>query len=147
MSSNISGIAHIGIAVSDLEQTIQLMREAFGVEASEIRESTKDKVRGAMLDFGSTKVELIQPTASNTAVARFIEKRGQGLHHIALQAKDSVQDRLDDLEARGFEVIDHEPRKGMFEQVGFVHPKSLNGILVEFVEELEPESNTDKDHR
>jgi methylmalonyl-CoA/ethylmalonyl-CoA epimerase len=147
MSSNIAGIAHIGIAVSDLEQTLQLMKEAFGVEASEIRESPKDKVRGAMLDFGGTKVELIQPTSSDTAVARFIEKRGQGFHHIALHAKDSVQDRLDDLKARGFQVIDQEPRRGMFERVGFVHPKSLNGILVEFVEELEPESQPDEGHR
>jgi methylmalonyl-CoA epimerase len=140
---NVTGIEHIGIAVSDLEGTIRLIMEVFGVEASEIRESPKDKVRGAMLDFGGTSIELIQPAAPDTAVARFIEKRGQGLHHIAFRAKDSVKERLDDLKARGYQVIDQEPRKGMFETVGFVHPKSMHGILVEFVEDL-PEHKADE---
>ena len=141
---NVVRLDHIGIAVSNLEETIRLMKEVFGVETSEIRESPKDKVRGAMLDFGGTKIELIQPTAPDTAVARFIEKRGQGLHHVAFRAKDSVKKRLDTLKAKGFQVIDQEPRKGMFETVGFVHPRSMHGILVEFVEDFLPEHRPEK---
>jgi methylmalonyl-CoA/ethylmalonyl-CoA epimerase len=121
--------------VNDLEEAIRLFQDLFGVQASEIRESAKDRVRGAILDFGNARIELIQPTASDTAVARFIEKRGQGLHHIAFHPKDDVKARLDDLKGRGYQAIDQEPRRGMFEMVGFMHPGSTGGILVEFVEE------------
>jgi len=130
-----TGIAHIGVAVNDLDASIVLFRDIFGVNASEIRESPKDRVRGAMLDFGNARIELIQPTAPDTAVAKFIERRGEGIHHIAFHAPEGVGATLDRLKAQGIQLIDQEPRKGMFETVGFVHPRSTRGVLMEFVEE------------
>ncbi len=136
---NVTRIEHIGIAVEDLEESIRFMKDVFGVESSDIVESPENGVRGAMLDFGETKVELVQPTAPDTSLARFLQSRGQGLHHIAFRVKDSVRERLDDLRARGFQLVDQEPRKGMFGTVGFVHPRSMHGILVEFVQDFLPE--------
>jgi methylmalonyl-CoA/ethylmalonyl-CoA epimerase len=135
---NVLGIEHVGVAVNNLEEAIQFMRGVFDVEASEIRESPENKVRGAMLDFGETKVELIQPTAPDTTVARFLQTRGEGIHHIAFRVND-VKAGLDKLKAKGLQVIDQAPRKGMFGSVGFVHPKSMHGVLVEFVQDFLPE--------
>ena len=136
---NVLRVEHVGIAVENLEEAVQFMKEVFGVEASEIVEQPEHNIRGAMLNFGEAKMEMVQPTAPDTPIARFLQSRGPGLHHLAFRVKDSVKERLDALKARGFQLVDQAPRGGMFGTVGFVHPSSMHGILVEFVQDFLPE--------
>jgi len=127
-------IDHVGIAVSDLDAGIARYQELLGVAPSVRKRMEKDGIDAAMLDLGSTHVELIAPTGASSAISAFLEKRGEGMHHVAYRV-DDIRAALDQLRRDGARLLDEEPRVGVMGQlVAFVHPKSFGGVLTELVE-------------
>ncbi len=127
----LSKIDHIGIAVSDLESAKRFYEEALGLRVT--REETLDEMKIAFLPIGEVNLELIQSTTDEGVIAKFIAKRGEGVHHIAYQVED-VSSVLDALKAQGVKVVDDAPRPGAHgTEVAFVHPKSTHGVLTELV--------------
>lgn len=131
---NISHIEHIGIAVKDLNEAIPYYENVLGLQCYNIEEVVDQKVKTAFFKVGGTKIELLEPTSPESAVAKFIEKKGEGIHHIAF-AVDSVAAALNDAENKGIQLIDHAPRGGAEGlSIAFLHPKSTLGILTELCE-------------
>jgi methylmalonyl-CoA/ethylmalonyl-CoA epimerase len=127
-------IEHIGIATRAIDEAIGFWRDALGLEVVETEEVSEQKVRVAMLPVGESRVELLEPTSADSPVAKFLEKRGPGVHHIAVRV-DDIRSVLARLKERGARLIDDEPRVGAGGSlVAFVHPSSTNGVLLELVE-------------
>jgi methylmalonyl-CoA epimerase len=124
---------HIGIAVRDIQEALKVYQEALGLRLEEILEVQDQKVEVAFLPVGETNLELVQPTADDTGIARFLESRGEGIHHICLEV-DDVEAALERLRAHGVPLIDRAPRQGAHGRVAFVHPKGMHGVLLELVE-------------
>lgn len=130
-------IAHIGIAVRDLDEALRLYNEVLGLPLQGRETVESDRVAVAFLPAGDTEVELLQATDPESPVARFIEKRGEGIHHIALEV-DDVEESLKVLRDRGYRLIDEEARIGAGgARVAFVHPRSTGGVLIELCEKGE----------
>lgn len=126
---------HIAIAVQDLDAALNTLKDVFGIVAAHVEEVPSQKVKVGFVPIGDTRLELVQPTAEDSATAKFIATRGEGLHHVAL-ATDDVAAALKKAEEGGARLIDKEPRPGAHgTRVGFVHPKSTFGALIELVEE------------
>ena len=127
-----SHIEHIGIAVSNLEAAVSYYEQVLGLECYAIEEVKEKKVRTAFFRVGETKIELLESTEADGPVGKFIEKRGQGVHHIAF-AMDDTDQALKEAEAKGVQLIDKSSRKGAEGlKIGFLHPKSTFGVLTEF---------------
>lgn len=127
-------IDHIGIAVEDLESALVPYVDGLGIEVAHIEEVPTERVRVAMLPVGESNIELLEPTHPESAIAKAIERRGPGVHHIALRV-DDVEVALAQLKDAGVRLIDTEPRKGAGgTRVAFAHPKGFNGVLIELVE-------------
>jgi len=126
-------IDHIGIAVRDIQETLKVYQEALGLQLDEIIEVRDQQVRVAFLPVGESNLELVQPTAGDTAVANFLESRGEGIHHICLEV-DDIEAALARLKACGVPLIDRTPRQGAHGRVAFVHPRGVHGVLLELVE-------------
>ena len=130
----LTGIHHVGIAVADLDESIELYRTALGAKLLNRARSEKDGLEAAFVHTGTGEVELLSATSPDSPVGKFLAKRGPGLHHVAYGVTDIAQ-ALADARAAGLELIDAEPRMGMHGSlIAFVHPKSLGGVLTEFVE-------------
>ncbi len=127
-------INHIGIAVKDIEAAIEFYKKlGLELEAVEVVESQKVKV--AFIPIGEVRIELLEATSNNSPIAKFIEKKGEGIHHLAF-GTDNLQDRLDEIKTKGIKLIDEIPRKGAHNaNIAFLHPKSTCGVLVELCEE------------
>jgi methylmalonyl-CoA epimerase len=126
---------HIGIAVKDLDQAMKLYQEAFEIEPSIVYESSYTKAKIAFFPIGEVRVELIQPFNPDSVVGRFLEKKGEGIHHVSYRVKD-VDRSLAELERKGVQLIDKKSRQVREnERVAFLHPKSTNGVLVELIQE------------
>jgi len=127
------GIHHLGVAVNDLEAALDTYTRVLGGEL-EHRDTVADQgVEAAAVLLGSGRVELLAALGDDTPVGRFLAKRGEGMHHVAYEVGD-VRAALDELEAAGAELIDEEPRQGLFGlQVAFVHPDAVHGVLSEVV--------------
>jgi methylmalonyl-CoA epimerase len=124
-------IDHIGIAVRSIEEAKKFWCDRLGLKITRIEEVPEQKVRAAILDAG---IELLEPTSPDSPVAKFIEKRGEGLHHLTL-ATGNLADRLKALKAAGVNLIDETPRIGAGGAgIAFLHPKSAHGVLVELCE-------------
>ncbi len=124
-------IAHIGIAVKDLEQACQLFGKLFSLKTAHSETVNDQKVKIAMFQIGETKVELTQATDPSSAIAKFIQRRGEGVHHISFEV-DDIEKELRRLKASGFQLIHDQPKLGADGYyVAFLHPKSTNGVLVE----------------
>ncbi len=135
-------IEHIGIATRALEDGLLFWRDALGLEVSETEEVAEQKVRVAMLAVGESRVELLEPTSDDSPIAKFIAKRGAGIHHIAVRVQD-IRESLARLKEQGMRLIDETPRTGAGGcLVAFVHPSSANGVLLELVEHTQ-ESHTE----
>ena len=127
-----SHIEHIGIAVKSIEESRKYYEEVLGLECYQIEEVTDQKVKTAFFMIGPTKIELLEPTDPESAVAKFIEKKGPGIHHIAY-AVDNIDEALQEAETKGVQLIDKKGRKGADNMtIGFLHPKSTEGVLTEF---------------
>ncbi len=124
-------IEHIGIAVSDLKTAIRFYEDILGLECYAIEEVPDQKVRTAFFRIGQTKIELLESTDPEGPIGKFIEKRGEGIHHIAL-AVENVNSALLEIEEKGVQLIDKHSRKGAEGlSIGFLHPKSTFGVLTE----------------
>jgi methylmalonyl-CoA/ethylmalonyl-CoA epimerase len=131
MTHGAKGLDHVAIVVEDLEKAIDFYRRTLGLELHEIEVVPDQKVRTAIFGTGMGRVELISPTTEDSGVARFLRKRGEGLHHICLEVEDLAM-TLAELKAKGTPLIDEEPRPGAGgAQVAFVHPKGCHGVLTE----------------
>ena len=127
-----SKIDHLGIAVPSIAEAEKLYRDAMGLTCEGVEEVPDQKVRVAFYSVGETRIELLEPTTPDSPIAKFIEKRGPGMHHVAYRVDDVVA-TLRELEAAGVQLIDKEPRKGAHGMsIAFAHPKSTGGVLVEF---------------
>lgn len=128
-------IEHIGIAVKSLEEAIPYYEKVLGLECYNIEEVADQKVKTAFFRVGQTKIELLESTDPEGTIAKFIEKKGEGVHHIAF-AVDNVEGALADCEAAGVRLIDKAPRGGAEGlSIAFLHPKSTMGMLTEFCED------------
>lgn len=124
-------IEHIGIAVENLQESIRYYEEVLGLECYAIEEVADQKVKTAFFKVGDTKIELLESTQSDGPIAKFIEKKGPGIHHLAF-AVDNVNQALKDVEEKGIRLIDKQARPGAEGlQIGFLHPKSTGGVLTE----------------
>jgi len=130
-----SHIEHIGIAVKNLEAAISLYEKVFGLKCYNIEEVTEQRVRTAFFQLGQTKIELLESTDSQGPIGKFIEKKGEGIHHIAF-AVESIEEQLSHAKKMGVELIDNFPRKGAEGlDIAFLHPKSTSGVLIEICED------------
>ncbi|HHV79995.1 MAG TPA: methylmalonyl-CoA epimerase [Firmicutes bacterium] len=126
-------IDHIGIAVPSLEPMIQVFKTGLGIEHCEIEEVGSQKVRTAIFTIGDTRIELLEPTAKESPIAKFIEERGVGIHHIAFRVRD-IEEAISRVKQSGMRMIDEKPREGVHgSKIAFIHPKSFGGVLVELV--------------
>ena len=127
-------IEHIGIAVKSLKDAIPYYEEVLGLKCYSIEEVAEQKVRTAFFKIGQTKLELLESTAEDGPIAKFIEKRGEGIQHIAF-AVDNIESQLADAQTKGIQLIDKTPRKGAEGlDIAFLHPKSTFGVLTELCE-------------
>lgn len=127
-------IEHIGIATHNIDDALKFWRDALGLRVAETEEVAEQGVRVAMLPVGEPRIELLEPTSESSPVAKFLEKRGAGIHHIAVRVDDIVA-ALQQLKSQGARLIDETPRVGAGGcLVAFVHPATAGGVLLELVE-------------
>jgi methylmalonyl-CoA epimerase len=135
----IGPIDHIGIAVANLDAALRFYHHTLGLEAPVIEEVADQKVRTAIFGAGDGRVELLESTDPEGPIGKFVAKRGEGIHHVALRVPD-VKAKLMELEAQGVQLIDREPRIGAGGHlIAFLHPKSTGGVLLELTQHCEPD--------
>jgi methylmalonyl-CoA epimerase len=127
-------INHVCIAVRDIDETVRFYRDVFGVGEAEIVDIEDQAVRATLIQVGGSQLEFIEPTDPNGGVAKFIDRRGEGVHHICFEV-DNLAGTLQQLNAQGVAVIDREPREGLSGTIGFIHPKATRGVLIELVDQ------------
>jgi methylmalonyl-CoA epimerase len=129
----IKKIDHIAIVVRSIEEALQAYQGALGLELTEVKEVPEQAVRVAFLPVGESEIELVEPITTDSGTAKFLEKRGEGMHHICLEV-DDIEATLQDLAAKGIRFIDERPRQGAHGRVAFLHPRSAHGVLIELIE-------------
>ena len=130
-------VDHIGIATDEIDQALAVWRDALGLAVDSTDEVAEQGVRVAMLAIGETHIELLEPLSADSPVGKFLQKRGPGIHHIALRVSN-IREALSDLKAKGARLIDETPRVGANGcLVAFIHPSTTNGVLLELVEHLD----------
>ena len=126
---------HVCIAVLDIEETLEFYENLFGVTKSGEIENIEDQgVKAALVRVGASQLEFIQPTDNENGVAKFIDRKGEGVHHICFEV-DNLESTLKDLDLAGVQLIDKEPRDGLSGTIGFIHPKATRGVLIELVDQ------------
>ena len=131
----ISQIEHIGIAVESIEKVLPYFENVLGLKCYKTEVVEDQKVKTAFLKVGEVKLELLEPTSPESTIAAYLEKRGQGMHHMAFRIEDGVANAIDEADAAGIRLIDKAPRKGADSMnIAFLHPKSTVGILTELCE-------------
>ena len=126
-------IDHVGVAIKDIDAALKLFQQVFGTPPSEVEELADQGVRATLIQVGQTRLELLEPLSEESAVGRFIQRRGEGLHHLALNV-DDIAGKLEVLKTLGVRLVDQEPREGLSGRIAFVHPNSVFGVLTELVE-------------
>jgi methylmalonyl-CoA epimerase len=129
----IKKIDHLAIVVHNIEEALQIYEGALGLELTDVEEVPEQAVRIAFLPVGDSEIELVEPLTADSGTAKFLDKRGEGLHHICLEV-DDIEAALRDLAAKGIRLIDKQPRQGAHGRVAFLHPKGTHGVLVELIE-------------
>ena len=132
-------IEHIGIAVKDLETSNALFAQLLGKPHYKIEEVASENVNTSFFQTGESKIELLQATAPESPIAKFIERKGEGIHHIAFEVAD-IHSEMKRLQAEGFRLLNEEPKRGADNKlICFLHPKSANGVLVELCQSISEE--------
>lgn len=132
--SNVKSIHHIGILVENIEDALKFWQDTLGIELDQVLDTPAEASKVAFLPVGGSEIELIQPTTSDSGIARYLEKRGPGMHHICLEV-DNLKEMLSQLRAKGFQLINEEPQIGEDGRLyAFIHPKSTYGVMVELYE-------------
>ncbi|MBI4295075.1 MAG: methylmalonyl-CoA epimerase [Chloroflexi bacterium] len=129
----IKRVNHIAIAVNNLDEALAVYEQLFGLKPAEVKTVPEQKVKAALLPVGDGEIELIQPIDPNSGVAKFLQARGEGIHHICLEV-DDIDKSLETMASRGAELIDKKGRPGLAGIVGFLHPKSTRGVLIELAQ-------------
>jgi len=124
-------IHHVGVVVQSADEALKFYRDALGLTVTADRVIEDQGVRGVLLQIGGSEIELLEPTRNDTGVARFLQTRGEGMHHICFES-DDVDAELEGARQKGIELIDQKPRPGLAGMICFLHPKSNHGVLVEF---------------
>ena len=124
---------HVCLAVRDIEATTRFYRDVFGIGEAEIEEIEDQGVKASLVRVGGSQLEFIEPTDPAGGVARFIERRGEGVHHICFEVED-LEGTLARLASSDVELIDRRPRKGLSGMIAFIHPRSTQGVLIELVD-------------
>jgi methylmalonyl-CoA/ethylmalonyl-CoA epimerase len=131
----ISHIEHLGIAVKSIEEALPYYEKVLGLKCYNVETVEDQKVKTAFLKVGDTKIELLEPTSPESTIAKFLETRGAGVHHVAFAVEDGVANALAEAEAAGIRLIDKAPRQGAEQMnIAFLHPKSTLGVLTELCE-------------
>ena len=131
---NVTRIDHIGIAVNSIDESLKLYKDVLGMDFKGIEELNERAIKTAFIQTGVSMIELLEPTSEKSTIAKFLEKKGQGIHHIALHV-ENIQKTMDLLKEKGYRLLSEEPEKGAHgTKVCFLHPKSTNGVLLELVE-------------
>ncbi|HEX7975048.1 MAG TPA: methylmalonyl-CoA epimerase [Anaerolineales bacterium] len=134
--ATVKKIDHIAILVDDLEATLSFWRDALGLELAGMQDVPVEQAQIAFLPAGQSEIELVRTTTGDSGLARFLEKRGPGMHHICLEV-DDIAGMIAQLKAKGIQMINEEPRQGAGgRKYAFVHPKSTHGVMVELYELL-----------
>jgi methylmalonyl-CoA epimerase len=129
-------VDHIGIAVNSIEEALAFFRDTLGLEVEQVEEVPDQKVRIAFLPVGETHVELLEPTSPDSNVAKFLEKKGEGIHHLAFNVAD-IDAALASLKEKGVPLIDNEPRTGGGnKKIAFLHPKGSYRVLMELCQDM-----------
>ncbi len=127
---------HIGIAVKNIEESLKFYSDALGLNLEGIEIVKEQKVKTAFLLLGSTHIELLEATETDSPIGKFIEKRGEGLHHIAIKV-ENIEEHISKLDEKDIKLIDKEPKTGAGnKKIAFVHPKSTSGVLLELCEDM-----------
>jgi methylmalonyl-CoA/ethylmalonyl-CoA epimerase len=126
-------VHHVAVVVRSIEESLAFHRDVLGLELEAVMDIPSDHVRIAFLSVGESKVELVEPTDDTTGVARFLESKGEGFHHVCFEVAN-LAETLVRLEIEGVELIDTAPRRGAEGPVAFIHPRSGHGVLVELIE-------------
>ena len=126
---------HVCIAVKDIEETLKFYGELFGLEVSGNIENIEDQsVKAALVRVGGSQLEFIQPTDPDGPIAKFIDDRGEAVHHLCFEV-ENLDQKLENLDDLGYRMIDKKSRDGLSGQIGFIHPKSTRGVLIELVDQ------------
>ena len=130
------GVHHVGIAVKNMDEALEIFQKKLGLKLEKITVVEDQKVKSAMLSSGGeTKIELLEPTSQDSPVGRFLEKRGEGIHHIALKVR-GIEELLKRLKDEGLNLVNETPRIGVEgTKIAFIHPKSTKNVLIELCEE------------
>ena len=129
-------LTHIGIAVRDLDRSAALFSSLLGKQLEHSEEVPDQRVRATFFRVGEAGIELLEPTSSDSPIAKFIDKRGEGVHHLSFEV-DDIDHEIARLKQEGFELIDERPRMGADGyRIAFLHPKSTNGVLVEISQKM-----------
>ncbi len=132
----IDKIHHIGIAVHSLDEALKFYRDTLGLHVHASAEVADQGVRAALLTIGQSEIELLQPLSADSPVGKFLERKGEGLHHICFQTPD-VDAELEDLKRKEVPLVDQKPRRGIAGMICFLHPKASRGVLVELATPIE----------
>jgi methylmalonyl-CoA/ethylmalonyl-CoA epimerase len=129
-------LEHIGIAVKNMDQSARLFAALLGKEHYKIESVESEGVRTAFFDLSGVKIELLEPTRADSPIAKFLDKRGEGIHHLAFEVSN-IKESIAEYEKKGFETINKEPKPGADNKmICFLHPKSIGGVLVELCQEI-----------
>lgn len=131
----IKRIDHVAIAVNNLDDAVNNFEKLFGLKPSKVEEIADQGVKAAAIHIGDTEIEFIQPINPDTGVAKFLENKGEGIHHICIEVDDTDAE-LQRLEGEGVKLIDKKGRNGLAGKIGFLHPKSVNGVLLELAQKV-----------
>ena len=131
--SDVNRIHHTGLVVRSLEESYAFFRDTLGLRLLKEEAIEEQGVNAALLDLGNGLLELLEPTVPDTGIARFLESRGEGLHHVCLEV-DDIHAALAELKSKGVRLVDEEPRQGIVGSIAFLHPSALHGVLVELVD-------------
>jgi methylmalonyl-CoA epimerase len=128
----VTSVHHTGVVVRRIDEALVLFRDQLGLAI--LKEATIEEqgVRAVLLDLGNSFLELLEPTVPDTGIARYLERRGEGLHHVCLEVED-IHASLADLKSKGVPLVDETPRAGLTGTIAFLHPSALHGVLVELV--------------
>ena len=135
----ISRIDHIGIAVNDIDEALKVYRDALGLEVTHVADEPEQRVKVAFLPRGGSEIELLEPYPGEGPVRKFMDKRGEGIHHVCLEV-DDIEAALARLAAAGVQLIDERPRlNSRGQKIAFIHPKGAHGVLIELYQYIDDE--------
>lgn len=132
----IKKVDHVAIVVKNLDEVLQLYNKVLGVKPSHVETVPEQGVKAALLPIGKGgEIELLEPLSPDSGIGKFLSTKGEGLHHICLEV-DNVEEEIKSLAAKGVEMIDKKPRRGLAGMIAFVHPRSMHGVLVELAQKV-----------